>query len=52
MLLNAVLLVGFVLAKWQTDPLVFIVAVMVMAVILIVEIWFLREATMGESHHT
>ncbi|MEX0943544.1 MAG: APC family permease [Pseudomonadales bacterium] len=49
-ILNAVLLAGFVLVKWQSDPRVIVVALVVMAVILIVESWFLRHNVKSENH--
>lgn len=49
--LNLLLLTGFVITKWQSDPLILWVALAVMAVIWIVEYYFLKFVSSGTHDH-
>lgn len=47
--LNMVLLIGFVISKWHSDPLILGVAITLMAVIWIVEYYFLKTVDFTED---
>ena len=50
--LNMLLLAGFGASKWQSDPLVIWVALAVMAVIWLVEYFFLKKVEQTEATHS
>jgi Ca2+/Na+ antiporter len=53
--LNMLLLAGFILSKWQSDPMILWVAMTIMAMIWLVEYFFLKKVGQTEetnhSHH-
>ncbi len=50
--LNMLLLAGFILSKWQSDPMILWVAMTIMAMIWLVEYFFLKKVGQTETNHS